>query len=77
MRTKRLACRTCGTMQDFRLLNDAEKAAVRKDKGIPFVHDYWRCTASGCLWYHRWYKKSDGGTLPEEFREPKPETATG
>ncbi|GAA4998230.1 MULTISPECIES: hypothetical protein [Streptomyces] len=67
--TKSKSCPTCGTMQDFRRLDDAEKEAVRKDKGIQYVDDYWRCTAPGCRTYQRYDKKSDRGLLPEEFRE--------
>ena len=68
--TKSRACPTCGGMQDFRPLNAAEKAAVRAEKGERhYVHDYWRCTVAGCLWYQRYDKRSDGGFLPETFRE--------
>jgi hypothetical protein len=57
-------------MQDFRPLNDAEKAAVRKAKGERhYVHNYWRCTVAGCLTYQRYGSRSDGGRLPEEFKE--------
>ncbi|MFE5815579.1 hypothetical protein [Streptomyces sp. NPDC056479] len=69
MRTFRLSCPTCGTMQDFRPLNGAEKAAVRADKGVRYVDWYWRCTAKGCLTYYRHLNMSDRGLLPEKFRE--------
>jgi hypothetical protein len=71
MRTFRLDCPTCGTMQDFRPVNDEEKAAIREERGDPrhYVDWYWRCTAKGCLSYYRHLKKSDGGLLPEKFRE--------
>lgn len=73
MKKKSKACPTCGGMQDFRPLNDEERAAVREQKKINYVHDYWRCTAAGCLSFQRYDKKSDNGLLPEKFREPKPE----
>ncbi|KOU67321.1 hypothetical protein ADK57_17310 [Streptomyces sp. MMG1533] len=66
----RKACPTCGTWQDFRKLDDAEKAAVRKEKGPRhYVHDLWRCTAVGCLWYQPWHHTRGGDRLPEEFRK--------
>jgi len=73
MRTFRLSCPTCRTMQDFRPLNDEEKAAVRKDKGDDRyrVDNLWRCTAKGCLTYYRHLNKYDRGLLPERFREEK------
>ncbi|MFI8895411.1 hypothetical protein [Streptomyces paradoxus] len=62
------ACRTCGTMQEFRMFNAAERAAVRAEKGHGhFVDDYWRCTAVGCRWYQRYLNRGEDGLLPEEF----------
>ncbi|AVH58734.1 MULTISPECIES: hypothetical protein [Streptomyces] len=75
--TKSKACPTCGGMQDFRPLTDAEKVAVQTIKKIVYVHDYWRCAVAGCLWFQRYDKRSDGGFLPEEFRTPKPDPDTG
>lgn len=72
-RTKSRACPTCGGMQDFRPLNDAERAVVRHLKKIAYVHDYWRCGVAGCLRFQRYDKLSDGGLFPEEFRIPAPE----
>jgi hypothetical protein len=71
--TKYLDCRNCGGMQDFRPLTAGEKAAIRGLVAGDYVHDYWRCTAVGCLRFQRWYKKADGASLPEEFRIPAPE----
>ncbi|WP_406329987.1 hypothetical protein [Streptomyces sp. NBC_00203] len=72
MRTRSLDCPTCGTMQDFRLLTDKEKAAIRSKKGDRHqVDNLWRCTAKGCLSYYRHLNKGDRGVLPEEFREEK------
>ncbi|MFI6464250.1 hypothetical protein [Streptomyces sp. NPDC050528] len=74
--TRRKACPTCDGWQDFRPVRGAEKAAIRAEKGARhYVHDYWRCTAAGCLWYQRWYSRGDGGLLPEEFREEATPTA--
>lgn len=72
--TKYLDCPTCGGMHDFRLLNHAEKAAVRATTEITYVHDLWRCTVPGCVRFQRWDKKSEGGLLPEEFREKTADT---
>ncbi|MEU5316473.1 hypothetical protein AB0G67_07070 [Streptomyces sp. NPDC021056] len=72
MGTRKLACPTCGTMEDFRLLTEAEKTAVREDKGAGYrVDNLWRCTAEGCLSYYRHLNKNDGGRLPDKFREEK------
>ncbi|MEV0633612.1 hypothetical protein AB0I77_01255 [Streptomyces sp. NPDC050619] len=66
----RKACPTCGTWQEFQKLNDAEKAAVRAVKGDRhYVHDLWRCTADGCLWYQPWHHTRGGDLLPERFRK--------
>ncbi|MDG9721432.1 MULTISPECIES: hypothetical protein [unclassified Streptomyces] len=65
---KSLACPTCGGMQDFRPLDDAERSAVKEQLKIPYVHDYWRCDVAGCLRFQRWDKRRDGGLLPERFR---------
>ncbi|MFB7930781.1 hypothetical protein [Streptomyces sp. NPDC056039] len=63
------ACRTCGTMQEFRRFNPAERAAVLAEKGHGhFVDDYWRCTAVGCRWYQRYLNRGEDGLLPEELR---------
>ncbi|MGW1722921.1 hypothetical protein ACWCQK_08345 [Streptomyces sp. NPDC002306] len=75
MTTKYLDCRNCGDMQDFRPLTDEEKDAVRSVVEVSYVHDYWRCTAVGCLRFQRWYAKRDGASLPEEFRVPAPPEA--
>ena len=70
MRTFRLSCPTCGTMQDFRLVNDEEKAAIRADKGDRYqVDNLWRCMAKGCLTYYRHLNKYDRGSLPARFGE--------
>jgi hypothetical protein len=62
-------CPTCRGGQEFRRLDEAEKAAVRADRGERhFVDHYWRCTAPGCRWYQRWSSRADGGLLPEELR---------
>ena len=75
MTTSRM-CPTCRSRQDVRKLNDAERAAVREEKGPRhYVHDLWRCTAKGCLWYQPYFRKGDGGVLPEKFREKKDEEA--
>lgn len=72
MGTRKLACPTCGTMEEFRLLTDEERAAVREAKGERHrVDNLWRCTAKGCLSYYRHLNKHDGGLLPERFREEK------
>lgn len=69
------ACPTCGTMQEFRKLDDKERAAVRAAKGDRhFVNDLWRCTAVGCLTYFRAGNLGDRDLLPETFR--KEEAAT-
>ena len=67
----RRACRTCGTMQDFRKLNEEERAAVRAEKKDPrhYVDNLWRCTAQGCLWYQPYLHTNGGGLLPERFKE--------
>ncbi|MFI6852900.1 hypothetical protein [Streptomyces sp. NPDC050416] len=67
----RRACRTCGTMQDFRKLNEEERAAVREEKKDPrhYVDNLWRCTVKGCLWYQPYLHTDGGGLLPERFRE--------
>ncbi|WP_405872722.1 MULTISPECIES: hypothetical protein [unclassified Streptomyces] len=63
-------CPTCRSRQDFRQLNDAEKGAVREEKGDRhYVHDLWRCTADRCLTYFRYGNMSDRGLLPEKFRK--------
>ncbi|MFI6486400.1 hypothetical protein [Streptomyces sp. NPDC050564] len=63
-------CPTCGSRQDFRKLNDAEKAAVRAEKGERhFVNNLWRCTAKGCLWYQPYLHTRGGDRLPEKFRD--------
>ena len=63
-------CPTCRSRQDFRRLDDAEKAAVREEKGDRhYVHDLWRCTADRCLTYYPHLRKRDRGLLPEKFRE--------
>ncbi|PNG22634.1 hypothetical protein [Streptomyces cahuitamycinicus] len=63
------ACRTCGTMQEFRMFNAAERAVVRAMKGAGhFVDDYWRCTAVGCRWYQRYLNRGEDGLLPEELK---------
>ncbi|ANS65274.1 hypothetical protein SLINC_3050 [Streptomyces lincolnensis] len=63
-------CPTCRSRQTFRMLNEAEKAAVREDKGARhYVGNLWRCTAKGCLWYQPYLHTRGGGLLPEEFRE--------
>ncbi|WP_458243781.1 hypothetical protein [Streptomyces sp. MAI_2237] len=70
MRTRTLACPTCGDMQPFRLLDEKEKAAIRAEKGDDHqVDNLWRCTAKGCLTYYRHLNKYDRGLLPESFRE--------
>lgn len=61
-------CPTCRSRQDFRKLDDAEKAAVREEDKRHYVHDLWRCTAVGCLTYFRYGNMSDRGLLPEKFR---------
>ncbi|MFJ5266134.1 hypothetical protein ACIQAC_37310 [Streptomyces sp. NPDC088387] len=61
-------CPTCRNRQDFRKLDDAEQAAVRKEKGERhYVHDLWRCTAEGCRWYQPYLHTAGGGLLPERF----------
>lgn len=70
--SKYLDCLNCGGMQDFRPLTGAEKAIVKGLVEGEYVHDYWRCTAVGCLRFQRWYKKGDGASLPEDFRIPAP-----
>ncbi|MCX5420829.1 hypothetical protein [Streptomyces sp. NBC_00078] len=63
-------CPTCRSRQRFRLLTNAEKAAVRKKKGPRFfVGNLWRCTAKGCLWYQPYLNRGGGERLPEEFGE--------
>ncbi|WSQ09247.1 hypothetical protein OG604_16520 [Streptomyces sp. NBC_01231] len=70
MGTRTLDCPTCRSMQEFRLLNDEEKAAIRAEKGDGHhVDNLWRCTAKGCLTYYRHLKKSDRGRLPDRFGE--------
>lgn len=70
MRTRTLDCPTCRTMQVFRFLDDAEKAAVREKEGPRFfVGNLWRCTAKGCLTYYAQFHKAGYGLLPERFRE--------
>jgi hypothetical protein len=57
-------------MQEFRPLNDEEKAAVRAERGDRHqVDNLWRCTAKGCVSYYRHLNKSDRGLLPERFRK--------
>ncbi|MFH0518163.1 hypothetical protein ACHBTE_13395 [Streptomyces sp. M41] len=70
MATRTLDCPTCGTMQAFRLLDPAEKAAVREKEGPGFyVGNLWRCTAKGCLTYYPQFHKAGHGRLPERFAE--------
>jgi len=70
MGTRTLDCPTCRTMQEFRLLTDEEKAAIRADKGDRHhVDNLWRCTAKGCLTYYRHLNKGDRGRLPDRFGE--------
>ncbi|MHA5053318.1 hypothetical protein [Streptomyces sp. SD15] len=71
--SKYLDCLNCGTMQNFRLLEPPEKAAVKVITQADYVDDYWRCEAARCLRFQRWYAKGDGGTLPEEFLAPAPD----
>ncbi|GHG93249.1 hypothetical protein [Streptomyces lanatus] len=74
--TRSRACPTCGTMQEFRKLDDDEKAAVRAKRGEShYVDDLWRCTAAGCLTYFRAGRLSDRDRLPESF--VKEEAAAG
>ncbi|MGW6472305.1 hypothetical protein [Streptomyces nigra] len=70
MRTRRLDCPTCGTMQVFRFLEKDEKAWVREKEGPNFyVDNLWRCTAKGCLTYYPHMNKGGYGRLPEKFLE--------
>jgi hypothetical protein len=69
VRTRTLACPTCGGMQEFRLLDAAERAAVRAERGDRHqVDNLWRCTATGCLTYYRHLNRRDRGRLPDTFR---------
>ena len=53
----------------FRLLTNAEKAAVREKKGPRFfVGNLWRCTAKGCLWYQPHLNRGKGERLPRGVR---------
>lgn len=68
--TRTLDCPNCRGMQEFRLLNGEEKAAIRAQKGDRHpVDNLWRCTAKGCLTYYRHLNKGDRDLLPERFRE--------
>jgi hypothetical protein len=61
-------CPTCGSMQKFRQLDDAEKAAVREKNGARyFVNDLWRCTAVGCRTFFPAGRRHEHDLLPEKF----------
>ncbi|MGW3290854.1 hypothetical protein ACWDR3_40090 [Streptomyces sp. NPDC001002] len=65
-------CRNCLGWQDFQMMNGAEKAAVREEKGARhYVDDLWRCAVKGCVRYQPAYNAGGGGDLPEKFREEK------
>lgn len=54
------------------MMNGAEKAAVREEKGARhYVDDLWRCAVKGCVRYQPAYNAGGGGDLPEKFREEK------
>ncbi|MDT7842310.1 hypothetical protein [Streptomyces justiciae] len=68
-------CPTCRSRQDFRKLNDDEKAWVRAEGSRSYVDNLWRCTAVGCLTYFRIGRINDRGLLPEKFKKEPPADA--
>lgn len=64
-------CPNCGdTHQDFRPLDDAEKAYARGQVPRADLGTYRRCARAGCVRVQSYFDWQSGFDLPDSFRPP-------